>query len=428
MVQPLNELSLHNAVEKIACSEITSEELVRSCLVRIEERENLIQAWEHLDPDAAIKQAKAADRRGSSGALHGIPIGIKDIIETVDLPTSYGSPIYKNNRTNSDAACVALARESGAVILGKTVSTEFAGGTPARTRNPHNPAFSPGGSSSGSAAAVADYMVPVAIGSQTVGSTIRPSSFCGVIGFKPSFGTLNLAGVKSQAASMDTLGIISRCITDTSYLFDVLSGKKHIKPVESLPAPPRVGICRTPQWPQAKPETIDALNKTIQCISASNAIVEEVELPEYFDQVLDAQMVILQFEFSQVLTYERTQHRDELSEGLQAILDKAAALSTEDYFNALSIVEKGREMIVSAFTNVEVLITPSASGEAPEFGAPTDLQFQRLWTVLHLPCLTLPAFTGEKGLPVGIQLIGNYRGDKKLLTIAKWLEHQLISA
>ena len=152
-----------------------------------------------------------------------------------------------------------------------------------------------------------------------------------------------------------------------------------------------------------KTETIDALNKTIQCISASNAIVEEVELPEYFDQVLDAQMVILQFEFSQVLTYERTQHRDELSEGLQAILDKAAALSTEDYFNALSIVEKGREMIVSAFTNDEVLITPSASGEAPEFGAPTDLQFQRLWTVLHLPCLTLPAFAGKKGLPVGIQ-------------------------
>lgn len=427
-MKPLHELGLQESAEKIAQNEITSEELVRSCLERIDEREEQVKAWEYLDPDAAINQAKVCDQSQTSGPLHGVPIGIKDIIETVDMPTTYGSPIYLNNRPSSDAACVALLKQSGAVIMGKTVSTEFAGGTPARTRNPHNPDFSPGGSSSGSAAAVADFMVPAALGTQTVGSTIRPSAFCGAVGFKPSFGILSLAGVKAQAESMDTLGIISRGVTDSSYLFDLLLGERQVQTLEPLSELPRIGLCRTSLWSEVKPETVDVINRTVAYVSALGVKIEDVELPDLFDQVLDAHMFILRYEFSQVLTYERTQHWDKFSEGLQALLSKTDDLTVENYFKALATVEKGRETIRDILTDFDVLITPSTAGQAPEFGAPTDLQFQRLWTMLHLPCLTLPAFTSEQGLPVGIQVVGKHYHDRSLLSISKWLEHQLISA
>ena len=418
----LNHLSVTEAAHKIRAGEISSEALVRDCLDRIAAREPVVRAWAHLDPDDALAQARSRDAESPSGPLHGVPVGIKDIIDTADMPTAYGSAIYAGHRPASDAACVAMLRRAGAVILGKTVTTEFAAMTPGPTTNPHDPSRSPGGSSSGSAAAVADFMVPLALGTQTVGSVIRPAAYCGAVGFKPSFGTFSLSGVKAQAESFDTLGMISRSVADIPLASDAVLGIDGAFSGNVPGAAPRVGVCRTPNWPEADEETTTTLASAVDALSAAGASIDEIDLGDSFAALLDAHWTVLKFEAARVLSYERARHGDALSVPLRAMLDDGLKVPDRDYRMALALAAECREMIADVFADVDVLLTPSAKGEAPALGAPPDLLFQRLWTALHLPCITIPSSTGPNGLPVGVMLVGPFGSDPELLACARWAE------
>ncbi|MCW5770705.1 MAG: amidase [Rhodospirillaceae bacterium] len=419
----LEQLSVREGAKRIAAGEITSEALVQACLDRIAAREGEVGAWAFLDPEAAIAQAQAADRGSARGPLHGVPIAIKDIIDTVDMPTAHGSPIYTGNRPAWDAAPVALLREAGAVILGKTVTTEFAAVTPGKTRNPHDTARTPGGSSSGSAAAVADFMVPAALGTQTVGSTIRPASYCGAVGFKPTYQALSLAGVKQQAESLDTLGIIARTVDDVHLLGRILAGDTPGPVLPKRAAPPRLAFCRTPHWPKAEPAMVKAMEEAKRLFAGAGAWIEEHELSPRFAEALDAQWTILRFEFARVLTFERTQRREQLSERLRNLLDEGMKIGSDEHRAAQALAHACRAEIAPLFDRFDAILTPAAAGEAPDgLQSPSDLLFQRLWTLLHLPAITLPGLEGPNELPLGVQLVGRHDGDAALLGVAAWAE------
>jgi Asp-tRNA(Asn)/Glu-tRNA(Gln) amidotransferase A subunit family amidase len=427
MTGPANIQSARETARRIEAGDLSSEQLVRACLDRIAAREDAVAAWIRIDADGALVQARARDSEAPRGPLHGVPVAIKDVIDTADLPTGYGSPIYDGHRPAIDAECVAMLRRAGAVILGKTVSTEFAAITPGKTANPHNPAHTPGGSSSGSAAAVADRMVPLALGTQTVGSTIRPAAYCGIVGFKPSYGTFGLRGVLPQAPSLDTLGLFGRSVDDIALLADVLIGAEDAFSAAPLSAPPRIAICPSPHWPQAAPETIAAMAGAEDRLAAAGAEIGRVDLPPQFDDALDAQWAILKFEIARTLMPERENNADGLSAGLTAIIDDGLKMTVGEYRNALSLAARCRVDIAPCFEAYDLLLTPSAASEAPEgLTTRTDLLFQRLWTVLHLPCLTLPVFTGRLGLPVGVQLIGRFGRDRAFLQAAAWCERILV--
>src|SRR3984885_2849887 len=279
--RPLNELSAIEIAKTIAAGETTCEAVTRDCITRIAARDGVVKAFVNFDPELALAQARALDRGPRRGVLHGVPIGVKDIIDTFDMPTELGSPIYRGPRPPADAACVALLRRAGAVILGKTATCEFAGMAPAATTNPHNPAHTPGGSSSGSAAAVADDMVPAALGTQTGGSVLRPSSYCGIFGFKPTYNTFNKMGVWPAAESIDTIGIHARSIDDIEFLTAVLRMQTPQAP-RKLDSPPRIGLCRTEIWDNAQPESKAAVEGAAAALGNAGAIVQEIKLPDAF--------------------------------------------------------------------------------------------------------------------------------------------------
>jgi Asp-tRNA(Asn)/Glu-tRNA(Gln) amidotransferase A subunit family amidase len=417
----LNELSALEASKLIRKGEMTSEALLGACLKRINEREETVRAWTYLDREKALEEARSLDRSSNRGLLHGIPIGVKDIMDTADMPTSYGSPIYSGHRPAWDASCVALIRAAGGLVLGKTVTTEFAVFHPGKTTNPHNPAHTPGGSSSGSAAAVADFMVPLALGTQTGGSTIRPASFCGVIGYKPSFGLINRAGVKPCAESLDTIGIFARNAQDAALLASVLTGRP-FNTNELQPAAPRVGLCRTYEWPTAAPETVTAFERAGKQLKDSGARVQEVELPEPFSRLADAQSKVMDFEMARSFAYEYSAHRDQLSEKLKEIIASGQTISTATYDNAVALASECSNLLERSFAGLDVLLAPSAIGEAPEGLTSTgDPIFNRIWTFLHVPCINIPAFTGPRGLPVGLQIIGPLWSDSHLLATSDWI-------
>lgn len=422
-------LNAWEAAEAIAAGALTSEALVRACLERIEARDPAVAAWTHLDPEQALAQARDRDRAPQSlpargGPLHGVPVGIKDIIDTADMPTTYGSPIYAGHQAAWDAACVALLRQAGAVILGKTVSTEFAMYEPGKTTNPHNPAHTPGGSSSGSAAAVAAEMVPLALGSQTAGSIVRPASFCGVVGYKPTHGDFSLAGIKLLSQTLDTLGGFARCVQDVALLRAVLMGSP--PQLTPLTAPPRIGLCHTPQWPQATPATQEAVETAARRFAEAGARVEAVTLPTEFDGLVEAQTTVQIFEGVRCCAYELTQRRDELSTSTQQLLEPGERLSYAEYKAALQLAATCRAALPAVFAAHDVLLVPSAPGEAPAgLGATGNPLFNRMWTLLHTPVVNLPGLSGPQGLPVGVQAVGPLGGDDHLLAVAAWMHPHL---
>jgi amidase len=426
----LTRLTVLEAARAIAAGRTTAEAIVRACLERIESREPVVGAFAHLAPAAAIAAARARDREPSRGVLHGVPIAIKDVIDTVDLPTGYGSALYADHRPAADAACVALLREAGAIVLGKTVTTEFAAVTPGRTTHPQDPKRSPGGSSSGSAAAVADGMAPAALGTQTVGSTIRPASFCGVTGFKPTFGLASLHGVHAQAQSLDTLGIMARAVDDVRVLAGVLAGAPGGFDAPALDRPPRLLFCPTPHWPQAAADTVRVMDEARRAFAAAGATVVDLEPAEtrdaggadWMSAVLDAQWTVLRFEFARVMTHERVNARERLSDGLLRLLDGGMQIPFATYRAALATIADGRARIAPIVGRADAILTPAAAGEAPLVGVQTDLLFQRLWTALHLPAITLPGWRGDAGLPIGVQLVGAHGDDARLLAVARWAE------
>ncbi|MCB1675242.1 MAG: amidase, partial [Halioglobus sp.] len=368
---------------------------------------------------------RAADRGPVKGPLHGIPIGVKDIIDVAGMRTTCGSVIYSGNIATSDAACVAMARNAGAIILGKTVSTEFAAMTPGKTRNPHDLTRSPGGSSSGSAAALAYGSALLTLGTQTIGSTVRPAAYCGVVGFKPTYGLFSLEGVKAQAESMDTLGLLARSTEDIELFANSLLGVDNFAGNVGVEKPIRIGLCRTPQWPEVRPETVSALQRAATAFENAGAQLQTIDLEKNFTRVLDAQWLILKFEFARALAYEHANFRDQLSPALRGLLDDGRRVSLDDYYSAIALARTCREGITRYFKGVDLFLTPSAASEAPAFDAPSDLLFQRLWSVLRLPAITLPAITGPNGLPVGVQLVGKHGDDARLLALAGWAEKAL---
>ncbi len=425
-MQPLNQLSASEAARRLVTRELTAEQMARACLERIDEREGAVGAWIHLDPEAVLAAARQLDAGPVRGPLHGLPLGVKDLIDTADMPTAYGSPIYAGHRPRVDAACVALARAAGALVLGKTVTTEFAWFHPGKTANPRNIAHTPGGSSSGSAAAVADCMVPLAFGTQTAGSIIRPASYCGIVGYKPTHGTLPRAGIKPLADSLDTLGTMSRTVADAALFVSALSGRDLL--LKPLAVPPRVGMCRTPVWSAAQPETVAAMEGCAATLARAGAKLSEIVLPREFDGVNQAQIDIMNCESYAALACERLQHYDGLSDKLKQLLENAAKCDAARYDAAQALVASCRSRLDEIFSGLDVLIAPSAPGEAPAGLAATgDPIFCRMWTVLHVPAINLPCGPGPNGLPLGLQVIGRRGEDARALAVADWI-HQHLAA
>ncbi len=422
----VNQLSAADAARRIAGGELASEALVASCLDRIAAHERDVQAWTALDNDLAIRQAKSLDREAPRSPLHGIPVGIKDVIDTADLPTEYNSPIYRGHRPHADAACVNALRRAGCVILGKTVTTEFATMQPAQTRNPHDCAHTPGGSSSGSAAAVADYMVPLALGTQTGGSTIRPAAFCGCVGYKPSFGTINRAGLKPLAESLDTIGVLARSVEDAALCVHVIASRPLPDFAATASARPRVGICRTPRWDDADSATHAMIERVVSLFSAAGAQVDDFELLSGAGPLFEEHAIIMDFEAARALGWELANHPDQISGRLRPRLEAGWRIPRGEYDRVRETARTCRSQFGGAMRTYDFLLTPSAPGEAPPTLESTGSSlFNRLWTVLGVPCVTVPAGLGPHKLPLGVQLVGPFDGDARLLAWAHWVEQRL---
>ncbi|HET7596972.1 MAG TPA: amidase [Burkholderiales bacterium] len=417
--------SASEAAAAIAAGKLTSEALVSECLERVRRREEEVRAWAYIDPECALAQARERDRDTPRSRLHGIPVGVKDVIDTCDLPTEYGSPIYRGHRPACDAACVAQVRELGGVILGKTVSTEFATRHPNKTRNPRNLAHTPGGSSSGSAAAVADGMVPIAFGTQTSSSIVRPAAFCGVVGYKPTFNLINRAGLKFLAESMDTIGTLTRTVADAALVVEELTGMPHTSFDDVAALHPRIGFCRTPYWAQADAASQSMIEAAVRRLAARGARVSEITLDPEFD-LAQTQIEVSSYEFFRALTHERTRFPALISESLTARIAAGGQVTRAQYEAGLARTARCRERMVDLFRECDGLIAPSAPGEAPRglerTGEPI---FGLMWTLLGLPCITLPCGAGPNGLPLGVQLIGRHGGDAGLFVIAEWVRRSV---
>jgi amidase len=426
LTDSLHKFTASDIVRTIHAGKATCEDVARACLARIEAREPEVQAWQYLNPDQVIAAARALDKRGGDGPLYGVPFGIKDIIDTCDMPTEYGSPIYKGYQPASDAACVALSRKAGGLLMGKTVTTEFANVYPGKTRHPLDPSRTPGGSSSGSAAAVGDFMVPLAIGTQTTASTIRPASFNGIFGYRPTYGGLRCAGVKEAAGSLDTIGLLARSVEDISLYRDVL--------LLATPTPLplingtalRIGFCPTHLWPRLEPSTAKLLEGAADQLGKVGASLEEVTLPSEFNDVIEVHRAISSYEFARNFTYEIENHWDQISLPLRdGRIATGLKTDIKAYTEARRTAEANRRTLDKIMWSYDVLLTASAAGEAPKGLTSTgDASFCALWTTMHVPSITIPVFTGPNGLPVGTQLIGKRGEDRALLTTAQWVVEQ----
>lgn len=380
---------------------------VQRCLDRIAERDEEVRAWTVVDP-----QQEASD-----GPLAGLPVGIKDIIDTADMPTEYGSPIYAGHQPDRDAICVARLRAAGALVLGKTVTTEFALFHPGPTRNPHDLTRTPGGSSSGSAAAVADGMVPVALGTQTAGSVVRPASFCGVFGFKPTFGLVPTDGVKPCAPSLDTVGVFARDVDGLAAVTTVMAGTD----VPVGPEPQRVGFVRTFEWEGAEPATREALERLARRVGAA-----DVSLPDSFAGLVAAQERLMAHEAVISLAVERAEHTARCSPRLLALLETGDAVTAEDAAAALRLRDAARAGLDRLFADHDALLAPAVLGEAPlGLDATGDPLFCRVWTLLGNPCVAVPGLQGPHGLPLGVQVIAPLGQDHVALGAARWLADRI---
>ena len=400
-----------------------SETLVTACLERIAQRDREVHAWAFVDPERALAEARARDRETPRSALHGVPVGIKDVIDTADMPTEYNSPIYRGHQPKWDAACVALLRRAGCVILGKTATTEFANNHPAPTRNPHNLAHTPGGSSSGSAAAVADRMVPLALGTQTGGSVIRPGAYCGVAACKPSFGSINRAGLKFVSESLDTIGVFARKVDELGPLLHVLTGR----PLSETPsAKPRVGLCRTPRWSEADGETQANLEGAAQALAKAGAQVRDFDLPKGSAALFDRHSAVMGYESARALAWEYTQYPEQISSNLRPRLEAGWRVTRQDYDEVRGIARSCRRQLAEQLREFDFLLTPSAASAAPASLASTGSPvFNRAWTLFGVPCVTLPFGAAANALPLGVQLVGAFDQDMALLEWAKWAARQL---
>jgi Asp-tRNA(Asn)/Glu-tRNA(Gln) amidotransferase A subunit family amidase len=435
-------LSASDAARRIREGTLTSQELVQSCLERIREAEPSVQAWTFLDEEHALAQARAADERKRSGEpigpLHGVPVGVKDIFDTGDMPTENGTVLHHGRTPREDAAAVKSLRAAGAVILGKTVTTECAYFSPGKTRNPHDPEHTPGGSSSGSAAAVAAGMVPLALGSQTAGSTIRPASFCGVYGFKPTHGLIPRTGVLQLSRTLDHVGFFSRNVEDLALLAEVLQGYDEGDPdtrpraripfsdlaAEEPPIPPLLAFIKTPHWERTDPDTKEAYGELIEALGER---VEEVELFPSAQDLWDWQRTIMAAEMAANLEPLWSAGKERLSPQLRELIERGREVRAVDHQRALRGLEPVRASFDELFMErYDAILTAPALGTAPRgLGATGDPVFCVPWTLLGMPAITLPLMRGANGLPLGAQLVGRRGFDARLMRTARWLVAKL---
>jgi len=420
------QLTATEAADLIRARNLSCEELVRSCLARIATRDPIIRAWLYIDPEQCIRNARELDKQAAAGnptgPLHGLPWGVKDVIDTADQPTTHNSPIYAALRPGKDAACVALVRHSGGLILGKTDTVEFAsGGRKALSRNPFNPLHTPGGSSSGSGAAVADFQVPYAFGTQTGGSHIRPAAFNGIYGIKPSWGLVSREGVRMSSLTLDTVGWYGRCVDDLIMAAEAFRLPKSSRPVSPDPKGLKVGLCRSPVWSHIEPSGEDAFLLAASRLQDAGAIVEELVLPDPFNGLYEAQIDIYTTEGGRSFLPEYLSSYAILAADLREKVENVRGVTPEKLLASYSLADSCRPIFDHLFgSTLDVILTPSAPGEAPEGLHTTgSAVFNAIWTLLHVPCVAIPVGRGPRGLPVGVQIVGPRLSDMGLLAIAK---------
>lgn len=412
---------------RFAAGRLTAERALRDCFSRIRSRDAEVKAWEHLAQDQALTAARAIDRSGYDRPLAGIAIGIKDIIDTSDMPTTYGSSLYMGHRPETDAHIVARLRKQGAIIPGKTVSTEFAYLRPSRTRNPRDLCRTPGGSSSGSAAAVADCMVPVAIGTQTAGSTIRPAAFCGVVGFKPSYGAIDMAGVRPLAPSLDTIGIFSRDVDDARIVFEALApAGVDLAPSQSVP---RILVGELPGLDETHPGAFDVLTSVKAKLTSLGYAWESLDLTDCYDRWSRLHHTLLVYEAHAHYAPLSVRHPQGIGSELGALIQSGAKIDRLVHEEALAECNAARVGLDRVLAGDSILLMPAAPGEAPLFECGTgDPVFNSAWTMLHVPCLSLPLIRSDGELPLGLQLIARRGNDSAMLVHARLLARILSSS
>ena len=436
-----NLLSAVDARDALEQGSLSSVELVEACFERIDEVEESIGAWAHLDREVALEQARQVDdfrRRGLAlGALHGLPVGIKDIIDTSDYPTERGSVLYQGRTPSTDATLVSLLREAGAIILGKTVTTELAVYSPGKTRNPHNTEHTPGGSSSGSAAAVAAGMVTLSVGTQTNGSVIRPASYCGVYGFKPSFARISRFGVMTQSKPLDTVGVFARSLADLALISDVLmrydgqdNGMKPTAPpciarimAEEVPIKPRFAFVRTPMWEQVEQSTKDGFRELIDSVNEENAkTIYVVDLPAQFADIYKDHQNIMEADLALNFAEDYRDGKSQLSTELCEMIERGQKVLATEYNTSVSKINDYSAYLDDLFDEYEAVLTPSTFGAAPagvnSTGSP---EMNTIWTFCGNPVINLPLLQNLEGLPVGVQIIGGKGDDARLFRTSRWL-------
>jgi len=418
MSSDISQLTATEAIRRIRDGKLHPTELMQACVARIDEREPIVRAFTWFD----ARTTPHAEQSALPGPLHGLPIGVKDVMDTADMPTEYGSPIWFGWRPRADAAAVAWARAAGAVVIGKTVTTEFATRKPGPTTNPANPDHTPGGSSSGSAAGVAAGFFPLAYGTQTAGSVIRPAAYCGVVGYKPSFGTISRSGTKVMSDSLDTVGVLARSVADCALLAGTVSGRDLGDPEVRPAAAPRIGLCRSPSWNLAALETRALFEGIAATLRRAGASVIERELPQDFDALVQAHPIVMNSESGRALGWELANARDQISPGLRERLEIGLRCTEAQLAEAYAVFAHTQQAFPTAMDGLDVLVTPSAPGEAPAgLDWTGDPAFNFIWTSLHAPCVTVPAATGPNGLPLGIQIVGRQGEDRAVLAWAQWV-------
>jgi amidase len=420
---PLNKLSAAGIARYIREGRVTPSDVMADHLHQIEARETDVGAFQYLDTDAAMALAREADSQSPKGVLHGVPFAIKDIIDTSDMPTGWGFAPYANRRPTQNAACVDAMISAGAIPIGKTVTTEFAYFRPGKTANPHHLDHTPGGSSSGSAAAVADHMVPLALGSQTAASLIRPAAYCGVAAFRPTIGGFSLKGVMGLSPALDTLGVLARSVQDLTLATEVLSGQQ--LPTSSVfeDTVPRISLMRGPHWQDGSLEMRDVCNKAMTALELQGAEVGEVAHPDIFAALTAAQITVMGYETARTRAAAYEQYPDTISPQFADLIEVGQKTDEHRYQHALETRNRASAILDALLGDVDALLVPSAPGPAPlGLAATGDPLFSRMWNLLQVPTVALPFGKTKDGLPLGIQLIARRGDDAHLLDIAGWVE------
>jgi Asp-tRNA(Asn)/Glu-tRNA(Gln) amidotransferase A subunit family amidase len=421
-VPGLNFETTNEVTSRVARGKTTVRAVVDACLARIDAREPAVHALTYWDARAAIAQAESIDRHPGARKIRGLVAGVKDVIDTADMPTCYGSAFYEGHRPSADAVCVSNLRRDGALVLCKTVTAEFAGADPVPTANPLDLMRTPGGSSSGSAAAVADGMIHIALSTQTGGSTIRPASYCGVVGFKPTFGLIDRTGIKLISESLDTVGVMARDVAGVAMAAACASGTDHFDNFRCA-SPRHFLICQTPFWSEAEVGCRGTLTLTERIIREGGAPISALALPSEFETANDSFKVIMSREASRALAYEISTSPDLVGAFIREFVRLGAGWSASDYKKALGHAESLRKIFSQLIDEQTVIVTPSASGSAPRDRSTTGSPvFNSIWTMLHAPCLTVPVGRDDSGMPIGVQLVAKPGCDGHLLACAAWLE------